>query len=200
MNSINVKIERKIWKFINLNTGFLFGRKGTMGYRQRYGVNNGPHGSGPISWYLYYNLIPYKTLTIPIGISFNKGFINEKIFCSIGLGAELNFIADNISSASDFYDLSQINSNFWSFKPQAQVNNGIPYKHENLFNTPSFIQYYFEAKFNFVIYKRLYINLFYTYVSDLIYRNGSKPNVSYESNYKEKLFLHRYGTGIGLHF
>ena len=74
-NLLGFMIQRKVWKFINLQTGFNMARRGYLGTYAKYPTYNSIF------------IVPTKVIFIPIILSLNF-YIKKKFFVETGIGFE----------------------------------------------------------------------------------------------------------------
>lgn len=188
MKTISGRIERKIWRFISLQSGFIYGQKGYIGCRD---IIYGDFGKRRV----YYTNMPFYTISLPIGVVLNKSFMKNKFILSFNTGIELNYTF-NFNQGSS----STINkAGFFGIQSKEKINIQIPYE-SNEAGTVSFSQHYLGLNFKFIIFKNTFINMGYNYVSDFkFYKVADYLDVR-TYVYERKSFIHRYGGGIGFMF
>ncbi|HRG60271.1 MAG TPA: hypothetical protein PK323_15055 [Bacteroidia bacterium] len=191
MKSFSIMFERKIWKFISFQTGFIYGRKGIIGCRDIV-----PDYVGRMI--LIYTEVPFKSHTIPIGISINKNFIKSRIIFSLHSGFEINFISNREQNTSyGKRTIEGMQFGYFGFVALQKIDNQLSFKEDT---RPDVIQYYVGLNFKIKILKKTFLNLDYNYISDL---NFSEKNDSFHIRpfiYERKSYIHRYGAGIGFMF
>ena len=191
MNSFSMRMERKIWKFISFQTGFIYGRKGIVGCRDIV-----PDYVGRMI--LIYTEVPFKSHTIPIGICINKNFIKSRIIFSLDSGFEINFISNREQNSSyGKRTIEGMQFGYFGFVALQKIDHQLSFKEDT---RPDVIQYYVGLNFKIKILKKTFLNLNYNYISDL---NFSEKNDSFHIRpfiYERKSYIHRYGAGIGFMF
>lgn len=199
MKSISVKIERKIWKFIGLQTGFIYGRKGFMGCKDI--AASGNFGKQ----YVYYTYIPKNIISVPLGLTFTKQIIKNRFFVSMNTGIELNLLytkkyySDGYSIPHD-YVLSGQKIGFFGFRTSKNTDDEVLYVPKKEGSTISGNQYSLGIQFKLVLTKTYFLQIGYNYVSDFKFYKVSDGLNSGGTVYERKSYLHRYGGGIGFRF
>lgn len=189
MKSINVRLERKIWKFIGLQSGLIYGQKGYLGCRD---IKYGDFGIKR----MYYTNMPFYSISLPIGLIINKAFLRNRLILSFNSGIELNYTLNFIKGASA---ISLERNGFFGFKNKKNVESNVPYEQEQA-GTISLIQFYTGLNIKFLIFKELFLHLGYNYISDFrFYKVSENLNVR-TYVYERKSYIHRYGGGIGFMF
>jgi hypothetical protein len=192
MKSISIKLERKLWKFIGFQSGFIIGHKGYIGCR-----NIVIDGIGIPR--LYYTNMPLHTFTLPIGISLNKSILNKRINISANVGTEVNFIIKNYDNYQNNQNLPTEKKGFFGFKSSKDIDNSIPYEpHEQ--GIIGFPQYFVGINLKFMIFKNSFLNIEYNYVSDFKFYTIREDFFPRTYEYERKSYINRYGGGIGFMF
>jgi hypothetical protein len=198
MNSFSVKMERKIWKFISLQTGFTFGRKGFMGCKD---LGSGTFGKP----FVYYTYIPQKIVSVPFILTFTKQIIKKRFFISFDSGVELNLLYTkqyDYAGGSTPYDyvLSGQKVGFFGFKTTKNINEEVLYVPKQDGSLMSGTQYNIGMQFKLFIFELFFINLGYNYISDFKFYEVSDNLYLGGTVYERKSYIHRYGGGIGFMF
>lgn len=192
MKSISIKVERKIWKFISIQSGFTYGRKGYMGCRS-VAFNDIGYSR------LYYTNIPFLNFVLPIGFSFNKRILNNKIILSANSGLEFNYGLKGYDRYQNKGYLEKEKRGFFGFENLKKVNNQVAYEpHEA--GTVSFAQYYLGFNIKYKIFNSTYITVEYNYVSDVKFYEVTEYLHVRTYAYERKSYIHRYGGGLGFMF
>jgi len=199
MKSISVKIERKIWKFIGFQTGFIYGRKGFMGCK-----DIGTSGNFGIQ-YVYYTYIPKNIISVPLGLTYTKQIIKNRFFVSMNTGIELNLLytkkynSDGYSIPYD-YVLSGQKIGFFGFRTSKNTDDELLYVPHKEGSTISVNQYSLGMQFKLIATKTCFFQIGYNYVSDFKFYEVSDNLYLGGTVYERKSYLHRYGAGIGFRF
>jgi hypothetical protein len=191
MKSFNIIFERKIWKFISFQSGLIFGRKGIVGCRDIVADDVG-------RLILIYTEVPFKTYTIPIGISINKDFIKSRIILNLNSGFEINLITSQEQNSSyGRRTIAGIQVGYFGFDALRKTDNQLSFKEDS---RPNVIQFYVGLNFIIKIYKKTFLNLGYNYVSDFKFYEVFDNLYIRNYKYERKSYIHRYGGGIGFMF
>jgi len=103
-NQLGFTIQRKIWKFIHLQSGISYGRRGYLGtYEKKSGIRNEIH------------IIPKKALFIPLNINFSYT-LKDKIFLQGGFGKEVSVWVQKEPTILPYPILKQTSSGFFGFR------------------------------------------------------------------------------------
>jgi hypothetical protein len=199
MKSISAKIERKIYKFIGLQFGLIYGRKGFMGCKDI--GTSGYFGKQ----YLYYTNIPKNIISVPLGLTFNMEIIKNRFFVSMNTGIELNlFYTKNYyyeySMIPYDYELSGQKIGFFGFRTSKKTDDAVLYVPNKARSSISGNQYSLGIQFKLVLTKTYFLHIGYNYVSDFKFYKVSDGLNSGGTVYERKSYLHRYGGGIGFRF
>lgn len=191
MNSFSVRMERKIWKFISFQTGFIYGRKGIVGCRDIV-----PDYVGRMI--LIYTEVPFKSHTIPIGICINKNFIKSRIIFNFCSGFEINLISSREQNSSrGKRTIEGMQFGYFGFNTLQKIDNQLSFKEDE---RPNAIQYYAGLNLKIKVIKNIFLNLGYNYVCDFKFYEVSDNLHLVGTVYERKSYIHRYGGGIGFMF
>lgn len=197
MNSLNLRLERKVWKFIYVQVGVLYGRKGTIGFKDTHiNVSAGQGHIYSVTYDYYYSSVPFKTVSFPLGIAVQKSLFKQNILLYLSGGIEYNkvFKEEQLLVSREKY--------FFGFKAQKEIDNNLTYNSSYTEHKyyPAKKQYYIEAGISVMIFCNLYIKARYSYISDL--KNGDRYANNLKSNvwYEDRKYIHRYGGGVEFRF
>jgi|JI10StandDraft_1071094.scaffolds.fasta_scaffold464524_2 hypothetical protein len=192
MKSFSIKFDRKIWKFLGLQSGLTYGRKGYMGCRtvafNDIGISR-----------LYYTSMPLTNITVPIGLVFNKSALKNKLFLSMNTGMELNFNDKEYDRYDRKGNIEYEKQGFFGFRSLKNTDNKTPYE-PNEQGILGFAQYYLGFNLKFKIFNATYITAEYNYVSDFKFYEVTEYLHVRTYAYERKSYIHRYGGGIGFMF
>jgi hypothetical protein len=196
-NSVRFSFERKIWRFIAIKTGFRYGRKGDASCRDLdfiYNANTGLYKSQP-----YYFHIPNKSFSIPLMISLNKYFLNNKLCFTFSFGFERKYgkLRENNVNSSNPTNLSKIKSGFWGFKPQKEMSENTPL-YFGLSEGVDLLQYIFEFQIKYKIMDHLYCNVNFDYMTDRKFR--TKPYYLFYGYYTHDIKFYTASLGLGFSY
>lgn len=191
MKSFSIIFERKIWKFLSFQSGFIFGRKGIVGCRDIIADDFGRQ-------ILIYTEVPFKSYTIPIGISINMDFIKSRINLNLNSGFEINLISSQEQNSSyGRRTIEGMQVGYFGFDASQKIDNQLSFKEDK---RPDAIQYYVGVNFKIKIVKKTFLNIKYNYVCDLIFSENDDSLYLRPFIYERKSYIHRYGGGIGFMF
>jgi hypothetical protein len=192
MKSFSIKFDRKIWKFIGLQSGLIYGRKGYMGCRtvaiNGFGISR-----------LYYTNMPLTNITVPLGLVFSKSAVKNKLFFSMNTGIEVNFNTKEYDRYQRKGNIEYEKQGLFGFRSLKNIDNKTPYE-PNEPGTVGFAQYYLGFNIKFKIFNSIYITAEYNYVSDFKFYGVTEYLHVRTYAYERKSYIHRYGGGIGFMF
>jgi hypothetical protein len=199
-----VLLTRKIWKPINIQLGVLYGRKGYMYARQLRYYNDGLNKG------VYINIIPERTITIPVKINAIFTLYKKIIRIGASLGCDVNFYPnrfkyEDIEFSYTKSNLSEETSGIFGFTPVKKFPDNTRLLHE-YYTVPRF-QYNVGLIIQIKIYKNLFSSINYNYISQFKYvQSGEYYYNSFPSSpgggfsYEVKPYIHSFGVGLGFEF
>jgi hypothetical protein len=191
MKSFNIIFERKIWNFLSFQSGLIYGSKGIVGCRDIVADDVG-------RLILIYTEVPFKTYTIPIGISINRDFIKSRIILNLNSGFEINLISSQEQNSSyGRRTIAGMQVGYFGFDALRKTDNQLSFKEDS---RPNAIQYYVGLNLKIKVIKNIFINLGYNYISDFKFYEVSDNLYLGGTVYERKSYIHRYGGGIGFMF
>jgi hypothetical protein len=189
MKSLSIRLERKIWRFIGLQSGFTYGQKGYVGCRD---ITYGDFGIKRA----YYTNMPFFSFSLPVGLIFNKELFNKRLILSLNTGIEFNYV---LNKPEYTFKMSLEKSGFFGSKYLNDVNGNLPYEnHQQGIIVPA--QYYAGLNIKFLIFEDLFLRLGYNYISDFRFYKVSEYLDVRTYVYERKSYIHRYGVGLGFRF
>lgn len=204
-NSLGLIFARKVNKHFKIQSGVIYGRKGTMSARQISAYYTG-YGYG-----LYIKTIPEKILTIPVRLNPNHSFFNDRLIIGILAGFDVNLNTyqkpkdsnNNLYFKPDY--LKQNNKGFFGFKASEEFPEDTKLLHEQA--TVGLLHYIIGINIQIKLFKNVYSELNYNYsstfskfeFSEYFYDRLNLPRGSWIS-YNSIPYMHNLGLGIGMRF
>lgn len=205
--NIGILITRKIWKNLNIQSGFIYGRKGYMYSRQYSSFNAGYSNFGS-----YIRFIPEKVYTFPLIINYEHSIYKNKVSIGASSGFNINLFSNRKKyNDANFYQtasyLNEETSGFFGFTSKAKFPDETRLLHE--FYTVPFLQYNLGLFIHFKMYKSLFASMNYNYISQFNYSESKEYYTnSFPFNqfglggfsYEIKPYIHSFGVGLGFEF
>lgn len=191
-NQLGLMIQRKIWKFIHLQTGFTFSRRGYLGTYVK-------HNQTPFKTI---ELLPRKVIFFPMFILFSFK-IKEKLIFELGMGVERR-----IFTISEFLNQdSQLDTHSKGFFGYQLDKTRMLDSKTTVINKSaglSGINYGIVAKVGFKLTKRFDISINGNYSVQPKYfkvdTRSSDQSLNYSYIYESKPYILGIGTGIAYSF
>jgi hypothetical protein len=209
--NIGLLISRKLGNVLSFQTGVYYGRRGYMYSRQLVSFSNGRQAS--TSTYIKY--IPEKMVNIPFKIMLIIPTLKQKLQFGASFGLDFNFYTkrDKIEDPNFyFYNesyLKEETNGFFGFTPTRKLPKDTKLLHDK--STPlttPYLQYNLGVFIQIKIYKSIFTNFRYNYISQPVY---SESNEYYYNSfpfqqgkggfrYEVRPYIHSYGIGLGFEF
>jgi hypothetical protein len=204
-NSIGLSFARKVHKHFKIQSGLIYGRKGTISAREISAFYTG-NGYG-----LYIKTIPEKILTIPFRLNPNYSYFNDKLTIGILAGFDVNFNTDrknkDINNNPYFKPdyLKQNNKGFFGFKASKEFPGDTKLLHDQA--AVGLLHYIVGFNIQIKLLKNVYSELNYNYSSSFskfefnqyFYDRINLPRGSWIS-YNSIPYMHNLGLGLGVRF
>jgi hypothetical protein len=189
-NSISLLIQRKIWKFIHIQTGFILSRRGYLGSYTKYRNFN------IIEWY------PSKCIFMPLTILLCHTFENH-LFLSLGMGGERKLLTfkekiywpTTLAKSSKGFFGYDWNKNR-NLDPNTIIEDDYPTVNKTMFHITTNVGFKINKRtilalnFNYCFYPKFYKVTIY----------GGDPNLNLTYILEEKPYILGAGASIAYSF